>query len=137
MSSALGVTHDAVLLVGQGDDVAVALLTAEERLDIRRADGTTECIRLIHEHVPDVIILERMLPDGDGWELLTVLRAMLPSVSETKVIALTSDTSRASVERAAAAGCDAFLGKPCDARVVLQEVRRMLAQSRRRRGHAR
>lgn len=62
---------------------------------------------------PDVIVMDLSLPGMDGWEATRRLKADA-STRKIPVIALTGHALSGSDEHARAAGCDAFLTKPCD-----------------------
>jgi two-component system, cell cycle response regulator DivK len=62
---------------------------------------------------PDVIVMDLSLPGMDGWEATRRLKADI-ATRHIPVIALTGHALSGSDEHARAAGCDAFLTKPCD-----------------------
>lgn len=72
------------------------------------ADGTAALARLAEE-IPDVIVLDLALPDGDGADLTPRLRALAPAV---RVIGVSAHAGTADRTRALAAGMDEFLTKP-------------------------
>jgi two-component system CheB/CheR fusion protein len=74
---------------------------------------------------PDLIVLDRNLPDGDGWDLVRAVR-QLPSMRTTPVVAFTSNRGRADVEHALVAGCDVFLEKPCTKTTFVSHVKALL-----------
>jgi DNA-binding response OmpR family regulator len=57
----------------------------------------------------DIVLLDVMLPDGDGIDLLTARRAQ---GDRTPTVLLTAREEAELRERAAAAGADAYLSKP-------------------------
>jgi two-component system, cell cycle response regulator DivK len=80
-------------------------------------------------HKPDVILLDRHLPDGDGLELARELKA----ARETQGIPIVLvSASVLPVDQSAAeeAGCDAFVMKPVRVRLLLDELARLVAASR-------
>jgi two-component system CheB/CheR fusion protein len=61
----------------------------------------------------DVVLIDINLPDSDGYQLASKLRA-LPQTNGTKLIALTGIGNLIDPTRAAAAGMDACYTKPMD-----------------------
>lgn len=59
----------------------------------------------------DLVILDRWLADEDGLDLCRELRSRLP---ELPVVFLSGAAYPDDLKRAADAGCDAYLVKPCD-----------------------
>lgn len=82
-------------------------------------DGLAAC-RLIGTDEPDLVLLDIMLPDLDGWEVCRMLRQHpMQRVATTPVIMLTAlDTQRDKL-RGLELGADAYLPKPYSIREVL------------------
>jgi DNA-binding response OmpR family regulator len=76
---------------------------------------------LEHGPAPDLVILDVLLPDGDGIDLCRELRTRGPS---PPVVVITADASAG--ERAAAAGADLVLVKPFDPDDLEARVERLL-----------
>lgn len=69
---------------------------------------------------PDVILLDLVLQDMDGWEVISQLKAAVHTKRITIAVQTTNVTPD-SRQRTRAAGIDLFLPKPCDmARVAVQ-----------------
>jgi two-component system, OmpR family, response regulator len=90
--------------------------------------GTAEAgepgIRSAVEWRPDVVLLDMMLPDIDGLEVLRRLRAALPRTAVVVVSARDSAHDRAVARDAGAAG---YVTKPFGVAELTAEVRRLLA----------
>lgn len=74
---------------------------------------------------PDVIVLDLQLPGTDGWELARRLKAD-PVLHEVPILAVSGCVLPSERAAAQAAGCDAFLPKPCDPGLIISEVQRLL-----------
>ena len=70
----------------------------------------------------DVGLLDLMLPDGDGDELIPVLREANPSV---RVLVLSASVEPGLRQRAAEAGADGLLNKSADLTEIVAEVARL------------
>src|SRR5205823_6181928 len=70
---------------------------------------------------PDAIVLDRHLPDGDGWDVARRLKSR-DATRHVPIIAFTSHQQRSDVAGAIAAGCDAFVAKPCDPATLIGHV---------------
>jgi CheY-like chemotaxis protein len=66
---------------------------------------------------PDVILVDMGLPDFDGISLIRRLRR-IPDVANARIIAITGRTSDDDEARALAAGCERFMRKPVDPKVL-------------------
>jgi DNA-binding response OmpR family regulator len=81
----------------------------------------------------DVAILDVLLPDGDGVELLRELRASAAG-ADVVVLMLSSAAEVAQRIRGLRTGADEYVGKPYDPQYVIAKARELLRQ--RRGGHA-
>jgi DNA-binding NarL/FixJ family response regulator len=70
----------------------------------------------------DVALLDLMLPDGDGAELIVVLRGANPSV---RVLVLSASVEPRLRERVAEAGADGVLNKTAGLSEIAAEVARL------------
>jgi diguanylate cyclase (GGDEF)-like protein len=72
-----------------------------------------EAIDLLEEQHPDVLLLDLMMPDMDGLQILSRMQ-VLSMIRDTPVIVLTSSTDPGAKLKALELGAIDFLGKPVD-----------------------
>lgn len=101
------------LMEGAGFDVAIAATRAEVVEQLRQ------------KRTPDVAILDVMLPDLNGFELLQRLK-IHPVLKGIPVIMLTADAKRESVVRGLATGADGYITKPFDHAALVRGVKAVL-----------
>jgi two-component system cell cycle response regulator DivK len=75
-------------------------------------DGA-EAIRLAHEHLPDLILLDLNLPKLSGWEAARSLKAS-EACRHIPILAVTAHSMLGDREHALEAGCDDYYAKPVD-----------------------
>ena len=92
------------------------------------ADGT-QLLEAATRLRPDVIVTDLLLPRHDGWTLISELKAD-PRTAAIPIIVLTGHVAPAHPARARAAGCAAFLMKPCLPVELLNTVQRVLKMKR-------
>jgi DNA-binding response OmpR family regulator len=78
---------------------------------VYRAGDGEQALALIHEHKPDVAILDVAMPKLNGFELTRRLRND-PATREIKVLLLTARVQEADVEAGFAAGAHDYVTKP-------------------------
>jgi CheY-like chemotaxis protein len=78
---------------------------------------------------PDLILMDLSLPGMDGWEATRRLKAD-PRTAWIPVVALTGHALDGAAESAAAAGCDAFVVKPCTPDDLVAKMWEVLQLSR-------
>lgn len=92
--------------------LATKLLNAAGH-DVLTADNAEAGIVLARERLPDLVLMDLGLPDMDGWQALTAIRADDRSAG-LRVIAFTAHAMVGDRERALAWGFDGYLSKPIE-----------------------
>jgi CheY-like chemotaxis protein len=98
-------------------------------LDVVEAANGTEALEHAFERQPDLVVMDLSLPGVDGWQATRMLKADART-KDIPVIAVTGHALAGAPERAAEAGCDGFLTKPCLPEDLLREIHRMLEGGR-------
>jgi DNA-binding response OmpR family regulator len=73
---------------------------------------------------PDVVTLDVMMPELDGWATARRLRAD-PATSRARIVMISARTRPADVDRGREAGADGYVTKPFDPEDVISVVRRL------------
>lgn len=98
---------------------------------ITATDGNKAC-RIIESERPDLILLDIMMPDLDGWELCRLLRSVPDEDMATiPVIMLTALNDQGDRLRGLELGADAYVCKPYSPREVLALVDNLVRRRRR------
>jgi|APLak6261674355_1056100.scaffolds.fasta_scaffold01156_6 DNA-binding NarL/FixJ family response regulator len=94
--------------------------------NVVEAETVKEAIGRLSEHEPDVVVLDLLLPDGHGLDVLRTVKAVRPS---TKVLVMTNDPSDQYRKRALQWGASDFFDKVKDVEKVFGAVLDAVAQS--------
>jgi two-component system, cell cycle response regulator len=109
------------------DDVATNRIVMKVKLaaagysPMLAADGAA-CIALALRDHPDLILLDLMLPDMSGLDVLARLRRE-PSLRHVPVVMFSASQDQAARSAAFRAGADEFLAKPIDDQTLLARIR--------------
>jgi CheY-like chemotaxis protein len=87
-------------------------------------DGAS-AIAMTHELKPALVVMDLSLPVVDGWEAIRRIKGD-PSTAHVPIIALTGHVLQIHSQTAKAAGCDAFVTKPCLPDDLLVEIQRLV-----------
>jgi PAS domain S-box-containing protein len=119
-----------VLVIDDDPDVAlVARLHLETAgFEVREAGSADDGLALAQEHQLDLVVLDWMLPDRDGLELLRALRAG-SSTGGLPVVMLTARSHTSAQRLAWEAGVAGYVTKPFDGADLVGCVRDVLVSS--------
>jgi DNA-binding response OmpR family regulator len=84
---------------------------------------------LVKVEQPELVILDLMLPDIEGYEVCQRIRNY-PASADLPVLILSARAEAASKERAMNAGADGYLVKPVQFPQLLSELNRLLSKPR-------
>lgn len=118
-----------LLLVEDEDNIAFALRynLQDEGYVVVHVDCLAAADRELREGGYDVVILDRMLPDGDGADFCTAMRTR---GDHTPVLMLTAKNTSPDVIGGLDAGADDYLGKPFELGELLGRLAAMLRRAR-------
>jgi two-component system KDP operon response regulator KdpE len=92
---------------------------------ILTASDGDEGLRLFYIHQPDVVILDLMMPNVDGWAVCRSIRQL----SDTPIILLTALSADKVVVDGLDCGADEFISKPVSPTVLLARTRAVLRRT--------
>lgn len=112
------------------DDVVVgmSLSFSEEEVEVTDVARITDAMDAARTGGFDVAIVDRRLPDGDGLELVRMIRAD-PSTKSLPVIVLTAGFDEADRDEVMTSGADDYLGKPIEPADLMAAVARIATPS--------
>jgi CheY-like chemotaxis protein len=119
-----------VLLVEDDPDQAtlgeLRLMLAGYRVrTVGRAKQLSRALR--EEARPDLLLLDVMLPDGDGFDILAQLRGD-PVFATLPIVLLTAKTELADIHHGLALGADGYITKPYSMEQLAEVISRVLKQ---------
>lgn len=101
------------------------LYLEKDGYETRQAYDGEEAIAAAKEFVPDLILLDIMLPKLDGWQVCREIR----KVSEVPIIMLTAKGETFDKVLGLELGADDYIVKPFDAKEVLARIKAVLRRS--------
>jgi len=106
----------------------VRLILAKEGFEVVGVSGGLEGLATIERLQPDLVLLDLMMPDMDGWEVYRRMKAN-PAISNVPVIVVTAKAQ--SIDKVLGlqvAKVDDYITKPFGPAQLLKSVERVLAR---------
>jgi two-component system KDP operon response regulator KdpE len=94
--------------------------------DVMVANSGPEGIKKSRHNNPEVVILDLLMPDMDGWEVCKAIREF----SQMPILVISAISKPGMVAKALDEGADDYLLKPVTSNVLIANVRRLARRAR-------
>ena len=91
---------------------------------VREAGSADEGLASLEEEPPDLLLLDVMMPEVDGWEMLRRVQERF-GVGAIPVLVFSGTVEERAVADAAARGARGFLGKPFDLQQLIDQAKQI------------
>jgi excisionase family DNA binding protein len=91
---------------------------------VREAGSADEGLAALEEEPPDLLLLDVMMPEVDGWEMLRRVQERF-GVGAVPVLVFSGTVEERAVADAAARGARGFLGKPFDLQQLIDQAKQI------------
>jgi DNA-binding response OmpR family regulator len=116
-----------VLIVDDEPNIVMTLdfLMRKQGYEVFLATDGAEAIQLIDEQTPDLLLLDIMMPNVNGYEVCQYVRNN-EVFKNTRIIFLSAKTRPQDIAYGMELGADAYLGKPFSTRELLKKIKELL-----------
>ena len=116
-----------VLIVDDDDRLReyVRVNLEAEGYNVREAANAEDGLAALGEESPDLILLDVMMPQVDGWEMLRRIQEHT-GIGAIPVIMFSGKVDERSAAEAASRGAQGFIGKPFDPRSLIEQTKQLL-----------
>ncbi len=99
-----------------------------EEFEVRTASGGAEALGIIEEFKPDLVLLDVMMPEMDGFEVLENLRRK-PETEKLPVIMLTARDQHGDVLKGYQMGVSSYMVKPFNLDELVEVINQVFAEA--------
>lgn len=112
-----------ILIIDDEPNIIMALeyMLRKKNFDIYIGRDGIEAISLAEEHQPDVILLDIMMPNLDGYETIKVLKKN-PKLDNTAIIFMSAKTRKEDIEKGLSLGAADYITKPFTIKKILETI---------------
>ena len=112
------------------DDIATNRMILRAKLsaayfDVILAESGRDALEKIRQEQPDIVLLDVLMPDMDGFEVCKILKAN-PETAHVPVLMVTAHYSQTQRLRGLECGADDFLSKPINDLALFSRVRNLI-----------
>jgi DNA-binding response OmpR family regulator len=105
--------------------VPIQFLMQQQGYSVLVAENGHDALDMIYKYIPDLILLDIMLPGIDGYEVCEIVR-LNPKLRDVKIIFLTAKGREVEIAKGLALGADAYITKPFSNAELVAEVKTVL-----------
>ncbi len=106
--------------------ILVRAMLEKEGYTVVEADSGKECLKKLKKEKPDLILLDVMMPEEDGWKILKEIKKPGKTKDIPVVAMFTVKTNHESIVKSFERGADAHINKPFKIEKLLDQVKRLL-----------
>ncbi|MFN3315748.1 MAG: response regulator transcription factor [Raineya sp.] len=119
-----------VLIVDDEPNILMSLdfLMRKEGYDVLVARNGTEALESLAQQQPDLVILDIMMPDVDGYEICRYIRNT-PEHEHCKVIFISAKSKEADIQKGYDTGADFYITKPFSNKTLVAKVKELLVMT--------
>lgn len=122
---------DEKILIVDDDATMVNLLSTILEIDgfeTQKALSGREALDILTEGTPDLVLLDIMMPEMDGFEVLAKIRND-PQTQKLPIIMLTARTDDKDIFEGWRRGADEYVTKPFDPHALVETIRKVLSRT--------
>ncbi len=123
---------DSVVLIVEDDPDQLALADLRVSMSgykVRVARTVNEFLHsMLDDGAPDLLLLDVLLPDGNGFEVLAKMRRH-PVLGSLPIVMLTAENEPEDIGKGLLLGADGYVTKPYTKNILADVIRRVLKQS--------
>lgn len=118
-----------ILIADDEQNIVISLefLMKREGYEVVIANDGEEAIDKIRSEMPDLVLLDVMMPKKSGFEVCQEIKSD-PSLQSVRILMLTAKGRDTEVAKGLALGADAYMTKPFATKELVARVKDMLEQ---------
>lgn len=106
--------------------MSLEFLMKKNGFDVLVARNGTEALQIVKTFTPDVVLLDIMMPDVNGYEICQYIKSQ-KKLQNTHVVFLSAKSSEADKEKGISLGASLYIAKPFSTRLIVSQIKLLLA----------
>jgi DNA-binding response OmpR family regulator len=105
--------------------MSIEFLMKKSGYDVMVARNGNEALELINNNKPDLILLDIMMPDVDGYSICKYVKSS-KNLKDIVVVFLSAKTEEADIEHGYDLGASLFVSKPFSTRELVKKIKGLI-----------
>ncbi|WP_299610551.1 response regulator [uncultured Aquimarina sp.] len=116
-----------ILIVDDEPNIVMSLeyTFKKKNFEVFIARDGSEALQIAKEEIPDIVLLDIMMPNVDGYETLKEIKNN-KNLKDTKVVFLSAKNKATDIEKGLSMGADKYLTKPFSVKKLVAEINELL-----------
>jgi DNA-binding response OmpR family regulator len=116
-----------VLVVDDDPYILMSLefLMKKNGYDVMVARNGTEALDLVEKQLPNLVLLDIMMPDVDGYEICRYIKRT-SKLKHTKVVFMSAKTKEADIQKGYDLGAALYITKPFSTRELTKQINQLM-----------
>ncbi len=116
-----------ILIVDDEPNILLSLdyLLRKNGFEVKVARNGSEAIEIINSVWPELLLLDIMMPDVDGYEICYRIKSS-PDTQHMKVVFLSAKSKKSDIEKGLSLGAELYLLKPFSNKEILEKIKMLL-----------
>jgi len=120
-------TTKKILVVDDDPYILMSLefLMKKNGFDVMVARNGTEALEIVEKQVPDIVLLDIMMPDVDGYAICKHIKSS-KKLKDAKVVFMSAKSKETDIQKGYDLGASLYVTKPFSTRQLLKQVQDLI-----------
>ncbi|MFN8165925.1 MAG: response regulator [Bacteroidia bacterium] len=116
-----------ILIVDDDPNILMSLefLMNKSGYEVRVARNGKEAIEIVNKEIPDLVLLDIMMPDVDGYAICKHIKGTA-KLKHILVVFLSAKTKESDIQKGYSMGASLYVTKPFSTRDLMKEIKSLL-----------
>jgi len=121
-------TTKKILVVDDDPYILMSLefLMKKNGFEVMVARNGTEALEIVEKQVPDIVLLDIMMPDVDGYAICKHIKTS-KKLKEAKVVFMSAKSKETDIQKGYDLGASLYVTKPFSTRQLLKQVQELIS----------
>ncbi len=105
--------------------MSLEFLMKKNGFEVMVARNGTEALEIVEKQVPDIVLLDIMMPDVDGYAICKYIKSS-KKLKEAKVVFMSAKSKESDIQKGYDLGASLYVTKPFSTRQLLKQVQELI-----------